>query len=306
MRGPGKGHLRGPGKGHRRGPGKGHRRDSGKGRRRDSGKGHRRDSGKGRRRGPGEVSLERALSKLGLATRSEARSLVLQARIAVDGRVVTEPLMPVVPEQIRVAIDGRPAEPPPPLTVLLHKPRGVVTTRADPRGRPTVYACLAGSDAHLVPVGRLDAATSGLLLLTNDTRFADWVTDPAQAVPRVYLVTVRGELTPERARQLTAGVEDRGERLAARGAVVRKRSGRETHLVLELAEGKNREVRRLLAALGHEVTALKRVAFGGLELGGLGAGAWRVVPLAELRAAFPRAPLREDRQGTPPPAALPR
>ncbi len=294
------------GKGRPSGPGEGRPCDPGEGRQRDSGKGRRRDSGKGRRRGPGEVSLERALSKLGLATRSEARSLVLQGRVAVDGQVVTEPLAPVVPEQVRVAIDGRLAVPPPPLTVLLHKPRGVVTTRADPRGRPTVYACLAGSDAHLVPVGRLDAATSGLLLLTNDTRFADWVTAPAQAVARVYLVTVRGELTPERARQLTAGVEDRGERLAARGAVVRKRSRRETHLVLELAEGKNREVRRLLAALGHEVTALKRVAFGGLELGGLGPGAWRVVPLAELRAAFPRAPLREDRQGTPPAAALPR
>jgi 23S rRNA pseudouridine2605 synthase len=261
--------------------------------------------GSRRRRGPGEVSLERALSKLGLATRSQARSLVREGRVAVDGRVVTEPLAPVVPERVRLAIDGRAAAPPPPLTVLLHKPRGVVTTRSDPRGRPTVYACLAGSDAHLVPVGRLDAATSGLLLLTNDTRFADWVTDPGQAVPRVYLVTVRGELTPERARQLTAGIDDRGERLAARGAAVRKLSRRETHLVLELTAGKNREVRRLLAALGHEVTALKRVAFGGLELGGLPAGAWRVVPLAELRAAFPRAPLREPCAAAPPPA-LPR
>ena len=266
----------------------------------------RRGAGEGRQRGSGEVSLERALSKLGLATRSEARSLVRQGRVAVEGRIVTEPLAPVVPERIRVAIDGRLAAPPAPLTVLLHKPRGVVTTRADPRGRPTVYSCLAGSEAHLVPVGRLDAATSGLLLLTNDTRFADWVTAPAQAVPRVYLVTVRGELMPERARQLVAGVEDGGERLAARAAVVRKRSRRETHLVLELAEGRNREVRRLLAALGHQVTALKRVAFGGLELGDLGPGAWRVVPLAELRAAFPRAPLRGDRQGAPPPPALPR
>jgi 23S rRNA pseudouridine2605 synthase len=245
-----------------------------------------------RRRGRGEVSLERALSKLGLATRSQARLLVLAGRVAVDGRIATEPLAPVVPERVRIAIDGRVASRPEPLTVLLNKPRGVVTTRSDPRGRPTVYGCLAGCGAHLVPVGRLDAASSGLLLLTNDTRFADWVTDPLHAVPRVYLVTVRGELTPERANLLTAGIDDGGERLAALGAAVRKRSRRETHLTLELVEGKNREIRRLLAALGHEVTALKRVAFGALALAGLAPGAWRAVPAAELRAAFPGAPVR--------------
>jgi 23S rRNA pseudouridine2605 synthase len=265
-------------------------------------------------RGRGEVSLARALSKLGLATRSAAAALVREGRVAVDGRIVTEPLAAVVPERVRIAIDGRETPRPAPLTVLLHKPRGVVTTRSDPEGRATVYSCLAApagqagqaaagsamdalpgrpvGGAHLVPAGRLDAATSGLLLLTNDTRFADWVTNPAHAVPRVYLATVRGELTPERAALLTAGVDDGGERLAARAAAVRKRSRRETHLVLELTEGKNREVRRLLAALGHEVTALKRVAFGGLGLGGLAPGAWRVVARAELRAAFPGAPVR--------------
>ena len=248
-------------------------------------------------RRPGEVTLERALSKLGLATRSEARALVLAGRVAVDGRVVAEPLAPVVPERVRIALDGREAWRAEPLTILLHKPRGVITTRSDPRGRPTVYSCLAGCDAHLIPVGRLDAATSGLLLLTNDTRFADWVTDPLHAVRRTYLVTVRGDLPPERALQLTAGIDDAGERLAAQSATVRKRSRRETHLVLDLTEGRNREVRRLLAALGHPVTALKRVAFGGLELGTLPPGAWRPLTTAELRAAFPGAPLRSLRRG---------
>jgi 23S rRNA pseudouridine2605 synthase len=271
--------------------------------------------GERRERGPGEVSLERALSKLGLATRSAARALVREGRVAVDGRIVTEPLAAVVPERVSIVIDGRETSRPAPLTLMLHKPRGVVTTRSDPQGRLTVYGCLeapapalaggpgcpAGDaglpdglmkDVHLVPAGRLDAATSGLLLMTNDTRLADWVTDPAHGVPRVYLATVRGELTPERAALLTAGIEDAGERLAASAVAVRKRSRRETHLVLELTEGKNREVRRLLAALGHEVTALKRVAFGGLELGGLAPGAWRVIAAAELRAAFPGAPVR--------------
>lgn len=241
---------------------------------------------------PGKVSLERALSKLGLASRSEARELIRAGRVTVDGRLVADPLAEVVPERAAIAIDGRPVRRAEPLTVLLHKPRGVVTTRSDPEGRPTVYSCLEDLGTHVVPVGRLDAATSGLLLLTNDTRFADWVTDPRNEVPRIYLVTVRGELTEETARRLEEGVEESGERLAARKATVRKRSGRETHLVIELTEGRNREVRRMLAASGHEVTRLRRVSFGGLELGDLPPGKWRAIPREELRGAFPGAPVR--------------
>ena len=238
-------------------------------------------------RRPGEVPLERALSKLGLASRTEARALIREGRVRVDGRPSDDPLAPVVPERVRIEIDGRPAQRAEPITVLLHKPRGVVTTRSDPEGRPTVYGCLEGLDAHVVPVGRLDVATTGLLLLTNDTRFADWVTDPANAVPRVYLVTVRGELSDATARRLQEGVEEAGEILAARQVTIRKRSRRETHLVVELTEGKNREIRRMLGATGHEVTRLKRVSFGGLELGDLEPGRWRVVAPEEIRAAFP-------------------
>jgi len=240
----------------------------------------------------GQVPLERALSKLGLASRTEARALVREGRVTVDGRPVTDPLFEVVPERVRIEIDGHPAEKPRPMTILLHKPRGVVTTRSDPEGRPTVYGCLEGLDAHVVPVGRLDAATSGLLLLTNDTRFADWVTDPRNEVPRVYLVTVRGELSDDTACRLEEGIEESGERLAASKAAIRKRSKRETHLVVELTEGKNREIRRMLAAAGHEVTRLRRVSFGGLELRELAPGKWRAIPVDELRGAFPGAPVR--------------
>jgi 23S rRNA pseudouridine2605 synthase len=167
----------------------------------------------------------------------------------------------------------------------------VVTTRSDPEGRPTVYTCLEGPEAgdliHLIPIGRLDAATTGLLLLTNDTRLAAWITDPVNAVPRIYLVTVRGELSDATAQRLETGIEDEGEPLFARKVTIRKRSRRETHLILELTEGKNREIRRLLAAVGHEVTRLKRVSFGGLELGDLPPGKWRDVTEQELREAFP-------------------
>jgi 23S rRNA pseudouridine2605 synthase len=239
-------------------------------------------------RATGRVALERALSKLGLLSRAEARRRILEGRVTVAGRVVRDPYAPVVPERAAIALDGEPAAAPAFRCLMLHKPRGVVTSARDPEGRRTVFdlARAAGETGRLVAVGRLDLATTGLLLLTNDTRLADWLTDPARAVPRTYLATVRGELTePERA-ALEAGVESDGERLAARAVAVRKRSRRETHLVVVLEQGRNREVRRLCAAVGHEVTRLKRVAFGGLELGDLPPGALREIPAEELRRAF--------------------
>jgi 23S rRNA pseudouridine2605 synthase len=242
------------------------------------------------------VSLERALSKLGLATRREARELILAGRVSIDGRQVRDPGLPVVPERIAVTIDGLVQEAPDTaITIALHKPRGVVTTRRDPEGRPTVYDLLDGHDAHVVPVGRLDLATSGLLLLTNDTRFADWLTDPANAVPRVYLVTVRGRFTPEKASAIAHGLHDGGDWLQAQSITIRKASGRESHLVIELAEGKNREIRRLLAAVDHEVIRLRRVQIGGLTLDDLPPGGWRYVSDDELASAFPTRPTKPTR-----------
>jgi 23S rRNA pseudouridine2605 synthase len=241
------------------------------------------------------VPLARALSKLGLATRAEARALILDGRVRVDGQLVTDPRRPVVPERITIDIDGRIQETPERITILLHKPRGVVTTRRDPEGRRTVYDLLDDCVRHVIPVGRLDYATSGLLLLTNDTRLADWLTDPDNAVPRVYLVTARGRVTDEEVQQMEAGIDERGERLAARRVTIRKASNRETHLVVELLEGKNREVRRLLAATHHEVTRLRRVQFGGLTLGDLPPGSWRVIAQDELERAFPRAAISRNR-----------
>jgi 23S rRNA pseudouridine2605 synthase len=243
------------------------------------------------------VPLERALSKLGLATRSEARALILAGRVRVNGRQLREPLLPVVPEQLHLEIDGRVVEPRAHVTIALHKPRGVVTTRRDPEGRKTVYDLLVGCPHHVVPIGRLDYATSGLLLLTNDTRFADWLMDPAHAIPRVYLVTARGSVSDEEAHRLEEGIRA-PELLRARRVMIRKRSNRETHLVLELTEGRNREIRRMLAAIGHEVSRLRRVQIGGVTLDDLAPGAWRVVIDAELREAFPTAPFSRKKLPT--------
>jgi 23S rRNA pseudouridine2605 synthase len=230
----------------------------------------------------GHVVLERALSKLGAATRTEARRLIEAGRVTVDGVVVRDPQWPVVPERAKITIDSETIQTVTRIVVALHKPRGTVTTRRDPQGRPTVYDCLQGLDAHVVPVGRLDFATSGLLLLTNDTRLADRLTDPRTGVVRTYVATVQGRVEPDDLLKLEQGVEDEGEALQAMRASIRKASGKESVLILDLTEGRNREVRRLCAAIGHPVTRLKRIAYGPVQLGELPAGQWRMVPEAEL------------------------
>jgi 23S rRNA pseudouridine2605 synthase len=234
-----------------------------------------------------KVSLERALSKLGFASRTEARALISSGRVAVNGRTVTDPARRVTPEAIEVEIDGqRASRQSERVVIALHKPRGYVTTRSDPEGRKTIYDLLEHLPHRVIPVGRLDLATSGLLLLTNDTQLANWLTDPRTAIPRVYLVTVAGRVTADHVAVLERGVMHGGEQLRAASAELRKASGRESHLTITLTEGKNREVRRLLETIGHPVTRLRRVEFGGIGIGDLKPGEWRRISATELRASF--------------------
>jgi 23S rRNA pseudouridine2605 synthase len=230
------------------------------------------------------VPLVRALSKLGILSRAQAGDAIRHGRVRVDGQVVRDPRAPVTPERARIELDGVRHRRTAWRTVVLHKPRGVVTTRRDPEGRRTVYDLLGPDGAALIPVGRLDFATSGLLILTNDTQLANALTDPAQAVPRVYVVTVRGDITADDLQALRNGAISRGERLQPSAVQLRKRSKRESHLTIELREGRNREVRRLFEAIGHEVTRLKRIQFGPLALGDLAPGEWREVRREEFGA----------------------
>jgi 23S rRNA pseudouridine2605 synthase len=221
------------------------------------------------------VPLNRALSKLGILSRAQATEAIRAGRVKVDDSVITDPAVSVIPERVRITVDGERRTRAAWRTILFHKPRGVVTTRHDPEGRKTVYDVIGPFADGLIAVGRLDLATSGLLLLTTDTRLAHRITDPARAVARVYAVTVRGRVSDEQAGQLDAA-----------SVVVRKASSRETHLIVELRRGRNREVRKLFESIGHEVTALKRVRLGGLELGDLEPGEWRALTRTEVEAAF--------------------
>lgn len=237
----------------------------------------------------GKVPLERALSKLGAASRSQTREWALTGRLRVNGRTVTDPQFPVTPETDRFTVDGVPLVKDPSVTLLLNKPGAVVTTRSDEKGRRTVFDLLPPEFQKLHAVGRLDMATTGLLLLTNDTRLSAWLTDPANAVVRVYSVTVKGCVTPEELAKLEAGIMDEGELLKPTTVTLRKASGRETHLMVELTEGKNREIRRLFAAIGHEVSALKRISFGVYKLEDLQPGEYRRLSAEEVqRARAPR------------------
>ena len=236
---------------------------------------------------PGYVPLERALSKLGIASRTVARQWIVDGKVRVNGVLRKDPLFPVIPERAGIDVGGKPATKAAHRTFLLHKPRGVVTTRSDEKGRPTVFSLIPEPGLHLIAVGRLDWATSGLLLLTNDTRLSDRLTDPANGICRTYLLTVRGKVTEESLERLRRGLVDAGEKLQPEEILLRKASGKESHLTVRLAEGKNREIRRMFSALSHEVTRLKRVAYGALELGALEPGKFRELSRSELERAFP-------------------
>jgi len=237
------------------------------------------------------VPLYRALSKRGIASRKMAQEMIERGEISVDGVVSHDPERMVDLEATAICHNGKELVQADLSVIMLYKPRGVITSRKDEQNRPTVYSLLLPELQSLHCVGRLDFATSGLLLLTNNTILSSWLTDPLNAVPRVYTVTVRGLLTEKEAEKMRGGIMDNGETLAASTVLVRKASGRESHLVLTLSQGKNREIRRMCKALGHEVTRLKRVAFGGLTLGNLQPGGYCRVSEGELFEAFPGLPM---------------
>ena len=229
------------------------------------------------------VQLHRALSKLGLGSRKQAWDWVRAGEVEVDGRVVTDPLAWVDLDRQSVTRRGQAPAPRRDCTLTLYKPRGVVTTRRDELGRPTVYDLLPAGLPHVFPAGRLDADSEGLLILTSDSALAVRLTDPAHAVPKTYRVTVSGRPAEEALERLRLGVELADGPTRPAGVRLLRSRGRSAVLEVVLTEGRNRQVRRMLAAVGHRVRRLVRTAIGGLGLEGLAAGAWRLLSEEETR-----------------------
>jgi 23S rRNA pseudouridine2605 synthase len=239
------------------------------------------------------VRLDRLLSKWNLASRARAQELVRALRVRVDGALARDPGLEVDPERVRLELDGRAVAAPAEdsrVVLVYNKPRGEVATTRDERGRRTVMDAFASlALPGLAPVGRLDQASAGLLLLTNDHAFADRLLDPRSHLAKVYRVKIRGRLDEAALHELrTATVEEDGLVLGPLELAVEREAQRSQWLRVVLREGKNRQIRRRLARHGAEVEHLIRVAFGPLELGALEPGAWRELLPAE-RAALERA-----------------
>lgn len=228
------------------------------------------------------TGLARALSKRGYCSRSEAAALVVAGRVTLDGRTVCDPETPTTAGS-RISVDGAPLVAREHLYVMLNKPRGLVTTAQDERARATVYACLQGADLPwLAPVGRLDKASEGLLLLTNDTAFAAALTDPARHVAKVYHVQVSPPPMATALDAMREGVSCEGELLRVADARPLRIGSRTAWLEIALEEGRNRHLRRLATALGLSVLRLVRVAVGCLPLGDLRKGQWRHLAAVEV------------------------
>jgi 23S rRNA pseudouridine2605 synthase len=223
------------------------------------------------------VRLAKFLAHAGVASRRAAEELVREGRVSVRGEPVTDPARDV-DEGSAVALDGRPVRPEPHEVHLLNKPAGVVSTARDTHGRPTVVD-LVRSRRRLYPVGRLDADTTGLILLTNDGELADRLTHPRYGVEKVYRAKVKpARLSDEALRRLCEGVELDGRRTAP----ARARTLRPGLLEVAIREGRKRQVRRMIEAVGHSVSSLERVAFGPLGLGSLELGESRRLKPSEV------------------------
>jgi len=229
-------------------------------------------------------TLERVLSKAGLGSRTEARSWIGAGRVRVNGTVVQTPDRWVDLERDRVTLDGRPVRGARKVYLLLYKPKRYITTYTDPQGRPTVYDLVRDAGVWVVPVGRLDLDTTGLLIMTNDTEFAERLTNPEYKVPKTYQAKCAGRLTGEQIARLRNGVElSDGPTRPAVAARLRD-SGKYTHIEIAIREGRNRQVRRMVEAIGSKVIELVRVAIGPVRIGDLQIGKWRHLTETEVRA----------------------
>jgi 23S rRNA pseudouridine2605 synthase len=231
------------------------------------------------------VGLARALSKLGYCSRSQAAELIRTGRVSLNGSVRRDPETPVRLEQDRIVVDGHAVDSQQKIYLMMNKPRGVVTTASDEKGRKTVYAALGKASAPLpwvAPVGRLDQASEGLLLLTNDSEWGARIAAPETHLQKTYHVQIDQMVDAKFTQAMVSGVRvDGGELFRATQTRVLRSGEKHCWLEIVLDEGKNRQIRRMLEALGAEVLRLVRVAIGPLTLGELAKGAFRALTKEE-------------------------
>lgn len=226
--------------------------------------------------------MARTLNKAGFASRSQAEKLVGQGRVSLNGSIVRDPESPTSEGDI-ILVDGKPLVAVHKVYLMCNKPRGLVTTADDDKGRSTVYDCLAGMELpHVGPVGRLDMASEGLLLFTNDTQWANGLLDPARRVSKTYHVQIDGTLEPDQIRRMTQGILDEGELLRAKSVQLLREGEKNRWIEIVLQEGKNREIRRMLKALGLGVHRLVRIRIGDVLLGDLEKGRVRHLTQTEV------------------------
>jgi 23S rRNA pseudouridine2605 synthase len=219
---------------------------------------------------------------MGLGSRTQAATWVREGRVRVNGTLVRDPEFPVRQGADKILFDGQEATSSTRQVIMLNKPRGLITTTQDEQGRDTVYRCLGASLPWLAPVGRLDKASEGLLLFTNDPAWAARITDPKSGPDKTYHVQINRLPDAALLTALEAGVVCEGERLSAKSVRVLRAGDKNAWLEIVLAEGRNRQIRRLLSAVEISVLRLVRVAVGPLQLADLAKGSWRVVTAAEL------------------------
>ena len=244
-------------------------------------------------------TLERVLSKAGLGSRTDARGWIGGGRVAVNGKTIRNPDHWVDPKRDRVELDGKAVRSVAKAYILLYKPKGYLTTRRDPEGRPTVYDLIGDAGTWLSPVGRLDLDTSGLLLMTNDTDFAERIANPEHKAPKTYLLKAATLLSDEQLDRLRRVIEltDGPTRPAE---VKRLRSSaKRTFLEVTITEGRNRQVRRMIDAVGSKVLKLVRTAIGPIRIGDLQIGKWRPLTAEEVRALMGPTPAGSPQRSDP-------
>jgi 23S rRNA pseudouridine2605 synthase len=231
------------------------------------------------------TGLARALSKLGYCSRSNAFDLIRAGHVSLNGRTCRDPEAPVRAGRDRIEVDGQQLAAPAKIYLLLNKPRGVVTTASDEKGRKTVYAYLDQALPWIAPVGRLDKASEGLLLLTNDSEWAARVLAPETHLDKTYHVQIGAVADAALLESLTHGVKcEDGSFLGAKRVQILRGGEKNTWLEIVLDEGKNRHIRRMLGALGIDVLRLLRIAIGPVRLGDLPKGVSRAMTANEKRA----------------------